>query len=222
MQHNALASRFLRGAKDLIWQEEPPARKKIAPPTPATAPAPSQIEAVSAATQNLASENKLQAQLLELVMQPATAFAALSEATSALREIVLDEATRYRSAFAFLKKTQQCDQAQLAQALQSHLDVLAAEVQRFHAQSNQAQSHEITARQQEVEQLQQEAAQLQQQIAQLAAIAEQKQAKAQALRAEIEQKERDIAATKQEFSQAVAWVEQKLLQQKQKMEQYLV
>ncbi|MFL6657121.1 MAG: hypothetical protein ACJ8GW_03540, partial [Massilia sp.] len=126
-----LASRLLQGAKDLVWQSPP----VLHTATPTTTP-PQAIPATS----------PLGAELLALVMNRPTAYSALSEAVDALAAIPMDEATRYRSAFALLRKTQQRTLAQIVQAIDVHLGLLDAEQERFSLQSAKAEDEQVTSR----------------------------------------------------------------------------
>jgi chromosome segregation ATPase len=172
------------------------------------------------------------AELLAVVMGRPTAYSALTESIAALADIPMDEATRYRSAFAVLKRTQSRSLEQVVQAVDVHLGVLDAEIARFKGQSKTAEDGEITARVAEVAAINTALTTVNQQIAQLRAqtdarIAQlqdelvQKQARAAKLTREAEQKKNAIQQTQQNFEAAITLVQNTLAADKTKLLQYL-
>jgi chromosome segregation ATPase len=172
------------------------------------------------------------AELLAVVMGRPTAYSALTESIAALGDIPMIEATRYRSAFAVLKRTQSRSLEQVVQAVDVHLGVLDAEIARFRGQSRTAEEGEINARVAEVaalhtaletinEQIGQLRAQTDARTAQLQDELAQKQARAAELTRETEQKRQAIAQTTQDFEAAVALVQNTLAADKARLLQYL-
>lgn len=171
-------------------------------------------------------------ELLSVVMGRPTAYSALTESITALADIPMDEATRYRSAFAVLKRTQSRSVEQVVQALDVHFGLLDAEIVRFKGQSKTAEDGEITARVAEVAAINTALAAVNQQITQLRAQTDaritqlqgelvQKQARAAELTQETEQKKRVIDQTTQNFEAATVWVQSTLAADKTKLLQYL-
>jgi chromosome segregation ATPase len=216
-----LASRLLQGAKDLVWQSPPVLHSAPAPTVPAAAPAP---------TANVI--NPLGAELLALVMSRPTAYSALAEAIEALAAIPMDEATRYRSAFALLRKTQQRTVEQIGQAIEVHLGVLEAEQERFAQQSARAEDDQVTTRSAQAASLDAEVEEGVRQIARLRADTESqvsqieqdlagKQERARELLRETEQKKQSLAHTREEFAGAANAVRAKLSTERAKLQQFL-
>lgn len=232
-----LAARLLHGAKDWVWQSNPtPSTDSTSAPraagrisaTPNAGAAPS----ASTPTANAIPATGIGAELLSIVMGRPTAYSALTESIAALVDIPMDEATRYRSAFAVLKRTQSRSLEQVVQAVDVHLGLLEAEVARFKGQSKTAEDGEITARVAEVAAIHTALAAVNQQIAQLRAQTDaritqlqdelvQKQARAAELTREAEQKKNAIQQTQQNFEAAVALVLNTLAADKTKLLQYL-
>ena len=235
----SLASRLLHGAKDLIWESEPASRKT----TPVIAqPKADQgsgaVRAVSKSTvDNVAvttgaANNSMSGELLAVVMSRPTAYSALAEAIAALADIPMDEATRYRSAFAVLKKTQQRTAEQITQAIELHLAVLDDEIIRFKGQSKSAEDGEITARNEEIAALQTALEQGTRQMDKLREETQvrirllqddlnQKHTRAQGLAREAEEKKRLIGERTQHFESATELVRSSLLREKEKCLQFL-
>ncbi|HEX8955346.1 MAG TPA: hypothetical protein VF798_03680, partial [Burkholderiaceae bacterium] len=126
--HESFATRLLHGARDLVWQEDPV--RPAAPAVPAAVRESKQLNPVNlanpgarpeTATVQTAKPSGMTAELLGVVLSRPTAYSALSEAIDALAEIPMDEAMRYRSAFAVLKQTQQRTVEQVLQAIDVHL-----------------------------------------------------------------------------------------------------
>ena len=227
---NGFASRLLHSAKDMIWQADPMDRSR-APSLPSAKPINNKTEAVANTISPVA--NGMSADLLAVVMNRPTAYSALSEAIAALAEIPMDEATRYRSAFAVLKKTQQRTVEQITQAIEVHVGVLEAEIIRFQGQSKNQEDGEITARITEVAAINASLDQSKQQIARLrtetdARIAQlqedlnKKQLRAKELAQETEQKKLAILQTTHNFETAITTVKEILNREKTKLLQYLV
>ena len=223
------ASRLLHGAKELIWQDDPRRVK----------PAANTASAVIKQTANGATmlraapvPNGMAAELLSVVMNRPTAYSALAEAIAALSEIAMDEATRYRSAFAVLKKTQQRTVEQIAQAVDVHLSLLESEKARFSGQSKNAEDGEITARLNEVAALSAAIDQANEQVVRVRADADahikqlqedmsKKQARAAELARETEEQKRAIFQTTQNFERASEVVSRTLREEKSRIQQYL-
>lgn len=215
-----LASRLLQGAKDLVWQSPPALHRSP------SAVAPAQVVAAPHIPSPLSAE------LLALVMNRPTAYSALAEAIAALAAVPMDEATRYRSAFALLRKTQQRTLEQIAQAIDVHLGVLEAEQERFSLQSAKAEDEQVTARTAQAARLDADVDEGVRQIATLRAAADAqvqqieqelagKQERARELLRETEQKKQSIANTRQQFASAADAVRASLSADRAKLQQYL-
>lgn len=233
----SLATRLLHGAKDLVWQDDIPARgnrqpgpanQETTPENPAT-PVTGRVTKQAVAGPD---ETAMSKELLTLVMERPTAYSALAEAITALAELPMDEATRYRSAFAVLRKTQQRTVEQVMQAIATHIDVLTAEQNRFSSQSHAAEEAEIHARLQEVKALGSAVTQGRQQIEQLRSETEQriskvqedlerKQARAAELEREADMRKKAIEKTVQDFAQAAGIVKARLDADQLRVSQYL-
>ncbi|MFZ6720129.1 hypothetical protein [Undibacterium sp. Ji49W] len=233
----SLATRLLHGAKDLVWQDDIPARnnrqpgpanQETTPENPAT-PVTGRVTKQAVADPD---ETAMSKELLALVMERPTAYSALAEAITALAELPMDEATRYRSAFAVLRKTQQRTVEQVMQAITTHIDVLTAEQNRFSSQSHAAEEAEIHARLQEVKALGSAITQGRQQIEQLRIEAEQriskvqedlerKQSRAAELEREADIRKKAIEKTVQDFAQAAGIVKARLDADQLRVSQHL-
>ena len=150
----SFGSRFLSGLKGLILEDEVPSKQanaaEPASAAPATAkPAPqapgAQAPVASALTSAATSESPMYANLLSVTLARTTAYTALTEAMTPLEEIIPDEMTRYRAAFAVIKKNRTLDQ--LIQAIDmQHMEVLEQEVARFSVQAKSKQYQDVEAR----------------------------------------------------------------------------
>jgi len=233
----SLAQRLLHGARDLVWQDDPMSRPTEAaevqnPAIAAIAAADGRSTTTAAAATSAAAPNGMTAELLSLVMSRPTAYSALSEAITALAEIPMDEAMRYRSAFAVLKQTQQRTVEQIAQAIDVHLGLLESERTRFAAQSQSAEQEGITARVTEMAALNASVEETNRQIAAVRAECESrirkmnedmttKQQRARELSRETEEKKQAIAQTKRNFEAAMDAVKTRLAGEKNKVQMYL-
>lgn len=225
-----LASRLLAGAKDLVWQDEPATKRAAnldaAPSRQADDRAAADNHSVSPAT------NPLAAELMSVVMNRPTAYSSLADAIAALSAIPLDEANRFRSAFAVLQKTQQRSVEQIVQAVDVHLSILESEKARFSAQCGSVEDEEVTSKLKEAEALGSASADADQQIAKLRADTEAlvqkieedkraRQTRAAELAREAKQKRQSIAQRSSEFATAAGAVQAVLLADKAKLQQYL-
>ena len=142
------ATRLLHGAKDLVWQDDPrTVRVNASATAPTQSAAPAMVDAGKGnADAGAPAPSAIASELLALVLNRPTAYSAMSEAIAALSGLGMDETTRYRAAFAVLKKTQQRTVEQIAQAIDVHLGLLQAERDRFASQSRAAENDQIAAR----------------------------------------------------------------------------
>lgn len=132
-------SRLFSGLKDLILEEETPAPAKKAEGRPDSETQRGQGLAsydTSAGSGSVATSSPMAASLLEQVLSRASAYTALNDALKPLEEIIPDEMTRYRAAFAVIKKNRSLDQVIQAIDLQ-HMQTLEDESTRFAAQAKQ-------------------------------------------------------------------------------------
>jgi hypothetical protein len=222
------ATRLLQGARDLVWQDEPVLQR------PAQTAGGDQ-EASASAQVSLAqpqADNSLTNELLSVVMSRPTAYSSLADAIAALADVPLDEATRYRSAYAVLKRTQQRTIDQIAQAIDVHISMLESEKVRFAAQSRHVEEEEIASRMAQVVALDDDMEAQARQIvalqtdtgAQVRRLQEEiarKQAHVAELKYEADQRRQAIARTKEDFDAAGKAVLNRLTREKSLVHQYL-
>lgn len=237
----SLTMRLLHGARDLVWQDDLPAKAETAdkPAAPETKTAAStgfkpevRPEARPASVQPDSQAKGMSAELLSVIMNRATAYSALSEAVEALAAMPMDEALRYRSAFAVLKQSQQRTVEQVVQAIEVHLGLLDAEGRRFAAQSDTAEQEGIAARAKEIAALNASAEEINRQVLALRTETEarirrmqeeqaQKQERARTLGREAEEKQQAIARTTRNFEAAMDEVKTRLTTDKARVQRYL-
>ncbi|MDB5771355.1 MAG: hypothetical protein JWM42_1729 [Burkholderia sp.] len=229
--HGNFGSRLLSGLKDLILESEPQAgtgsaEKKLVAETPASMPASSATPAPVSA-----SNSPMAASLSQLVLSRATAYTALVEAMGPLAEIIPDEITRYRAAFAVIKKGRTLEQVIQAIDLQ-HMQIVEDEVTRFTAQAKQKEDAEIHSPTSEVNTLN---ARIEAANAQIAGIRQETEARIREMEEgtrrdrkriddinrEVEEKRVAIASVQRQFDGAVSSVKESLLQEKAKILKYL-
>lgn len=226
----SLTARLLHSARDLVWQDETPVRMS----RPEAMPMPENVPATPVnpeSTQEI-PETGMGRDLFQLVMERPTAYSALTEAIDALAELPMDEATRYRSAFAVLKKTQQRTVEQNMQAITTHLDVLAAEQSRFANQSRAAEDDEINARLEEVkalhnaitlgrQQMDSLRSETEQRIRKIQEDLEHKRARATELELAADMRKKAIEKTIQDFSSAANSVKARLDADQERVKRHL-
>jgi hypothetical protein len=228
-------SRLFSGLKDLILEDEAPAPDKAAQGSPAATQKPTQgaapYEPSMASRPTLAASSPMTASLLEQVLNRATAFTALNEALKPLEEIIPDEMTRYRAAFAVIKKNRTLDQVVQAIDLQ-HLHMLEDEVTRFAAQAKQKENSDINVRVAEAATLKDNVEAATQQIVKLREETENRiriveeamqrdRTRMDEIDRELLEKRQAIASVQNQFNSAVASVKESLLQDKAKILKYL-
>ena len=230
-------ARFFSGLKDLILEEEKPAANgpAIAKPSAANSSAqglPSGDSAAQFSSQaNSVAHSSMAASLLEQVLNRATAYIALTDAIKPLEEIIPDEMTRYRAAFAIVKKNRSLDQVLQAIDMQ-HLQILEDEVTRFAGQAKQKEATDINVLVAEAKTLTDNVEAAAQQTIKLREETENRirivEEAAQRDRTRVDEIERDllekrqaIAQVESQFNSAVASVRNSLLQSKAKILKYL-
>jgi hypothetical protein len=233
-KESGFASRLLHGAKDLIWQDDPVANRtayqRDGSVIGASAEKRDQRQDVSA--DSGLNSNPMADDLFAVVMSRPTAYSSLAEAINALSELSMDEATRYRSAFAVLKKTQQRTVVQITQAVDVHVGLLESEIVRFSSQSRNTEEAEISAREKAVDLLNGDVEQRNSQISALRTETEErirklqeeiseKQSRAVELKNEVEQKKQSILQTKRDFEKAIDTVRARLSEEKEKIQTFL-
>lgn len=255
----SLGSRFISGLKDLILEDETPDSEKAeaidpapdnqtrAAPRPPYAHAPNEfatnqfantqpmqtasslMQAASSSMQTASSP--MTANLLELVLGKATAYTALHEAIKPLEEIIPDEMTRYRAAFAVIKKNRSLDQVVQAIDMQ-HMQLLNDEAARFAAQAKQKEAKDIDVRVAEAKTLKDnvEAAALQiiklreeteHRISVVEAAVQRDRTRLDEIDRELLEKRQSIAQVQAQFNNAIASVKDTLVQNKAKILRYL-
>lgn len=231
--HDSFAARLLHGARDLVWQDDParPAGATVAAAVGEHRLA-DPVQVPEAAPAQAAKPSGMSAELLGMVLNRPTAYSALYEAIGALADISMDEAMRYRSAFAVLKQTQQRTVEQVLQAIDVHLGLLDTERTRFAAQSDDAEQEGIAVRAKEIAALNASAEETNRQILALRADCEsrirrmqedlaQKQERARTLAREAERKKQAIADTTRNFEIAAEAVKTRLAGDRAKVQRYL-
>ncbi len=167
-KEEGFGSRFLSGLKGMILEDEVPAKRAPAADdapggvAPAAAPAANQgkpghpapgtgfVPAAPAVPSSAAPmpSSPMFNNLMAVTLGRATAYTALTEAMSPLEEIIPDEMTRYRAAFALIKKSRTLDQVVQAIDMQ-HMEVLAEEIARFGVQAKSKEYQDVHARTEE-------------------------------------------------------------------------
>lgn len=156
-------SRFLSGLKDMLIEEDAPAKKAEAEagsaadpaaPAPVTSAAATGAQPASATSYapQVSRQSPMYTSLMELTLARQTAYTALTEAMQPLEDIIPDEMTRYRAAFAIIKKNRTLDQIVQAIDLQ-HIEALDQEVARFGVQAKNKEFTDVQSRLDESTQL---------------------------------------------------------------------
>jgi hypothetical protein len=228
-------SRLISGLKDLILEDEAPAPEKTAADGSAAGQKPAQnagpYAPSMASSPALTVSSPMTASLLEQVLNRATAFTALNEALKPLEEIIPDEMTRYRAAFAVIKKNRSLDQVIQAIDFQ-HLHMLEDEVTRFAAQAKQKENSDINVRVTEAATLKDNVQAATEQIVKLRDETEKRiriveeamqrdRTRMDEIERELLEKRQAIALVQNQFNSAVASVKDSLLQDKAKIFKYL-
>lgn len=243
-KEEGFGSRFLSGLKGMILEDEVPAKRAPAeepPEAPAAAarggnpgiPAPgSGFVASSQPSAPLSNpQSPMFANLMQVTLSRATAYTALTEAMTPLEEIIPDEMTRYRAAFALIKKSRTLEQVVQAIDMQ-HLEVLEEEVARFEVQAKSKQHQDVQTRIDEsaglkaridaanarIVELRRE---MEQQVAAIEqSIAQDRQRVSDIDRA-VEENRQAIASVQRQFDGAAAAVRENLISAKAKILKYL-
>ncbi len=227
-----LGSRFLNGLKGLIIEEEAPEKKE---PTKQASEALTSKETMAAPTASSAGsaaiDSPMAASLMQLVLNRTTAYTALTDAMTPLEEIISDEMTRYRAAFAVIKKNRTVDQ--LIQAIElQHMQILENEVTRFKAQAREKEDADVHARLNEAKTLNGniEAAnaelgrlrhEMESRIRTIEENMERDRLRINEIDREVEEKRNAIASVQQQFDNAVSAVKESLQQAQAKIVRYL-
>jgi hypothetical protein len=228
-------ARLMSGLKDLILEEDAPVAGKAGGEkvvdarvsSPAMAPATSSTHAMPPPLPN----SPMTKSLMEQVLNRATAYTALTEAMTPLEEIIPDEMTRYRAAFAVIKKSRSLDQVIQAIDLQ-HMQVLDDEMLRFASQAKQKEAADIDSRIAEAQTLKGniEAAELQAvklredietRIRTIQEGVQRDSLRVDEINREVNEKRQAIASVQRQFDGAAASVRESLLQAKAKILKYL-
>ena len=244
-------SRFLTGLKGLILEDEVPKRAPAAeaPAAPAAAPtrpggtpAPGQgfvatpagapASAPTQAGPAMAGTNSpMFANLMSVALSRVTAYTALTEAMEPLQEIIPDEMTRYKAAFALIKKSRTLEQVVQAIDLQ-HIEALEEEVARFGVQAKNKQFQDVQQRLDEADgikaridaanarivQLRQE---LEAQVKTIEDGVARDRQRAQEIDRAVEESRQAIASVQRQFDSAAAAVREQLTSAKAKVLKYL-
>ncbi len=231
-------SRFISGLKDLILEDEAPDQAKPDGATPAQdvrsssqKPLAADASGFAAMQSGYTQSSPMAASLLEQVLSRPSAYTALHDAIKPLEEIIPDEMTRYRAAFAVIKKNRTLDQVVQAIDMQ-HMQVLESEVTRFAAQAKQKEAADIDVRLSEAQTLKDnvEAAAVQiiklreeteNRIRVVEAAMQRDRTRLDEIDRELLEKRQAIAQIENQFNSAVASVKDSLVQTKAKILKYL-
>lgn len=230
-------ARFMTGLKDLILEEETPNQAKPEEKAPdasrskTRAQPPADFSGLTTSQPITASSSPMTAHLLEQVLSRATAYTALNDAIKPLEEIIPDEMTRYRAAFAVIKKNRSLDQVIQAIDMQ-HMQAVDDEVARFAAQAKQKEVTDINARVTEAQTLKDNVDAAGVQITKLREETENRirvvedavqrdRARLDEIERELLEKRQAIALIETQFNSAVASVKDTLTQNKAKIVRYL-
>lgn len=239
-------SRFLSGLKGMILEDDVPAKRAPAEEAPAAVapaaaaraantgtPAPGTGFVASAPGAGPVSnpQSPMYANLLSVTLSRATAYTALTEAMTPLEEIIPDEMTRYRAAFAVIKKSRTLEQVVQAIDMQ-HLEVLEEEVARFDVQARSKQHQDVQSRIDEAAALKAriEAAnarvvelrrELEQQVAAIEQSIQQDRQRVNEIDRAVEENRQAIASVQRQFDGAAAAVRENLVSAKAKILKYL-
>lgn len=220
-------SRFLSGLKEMLVEEDAPANKAQADAEPAAntaAPARSDVTPAS-------RQSPMYASLMELTLARQTAYTALTEAMQPLEDIIPDEMTRYRAAFAVIKKNRTLDQVLQAIDLQ-HLDALEQEVARFGVQAKNKEFTDVQSRLDESAQLKAriEAAnaqvvnlrrELEERVSTIEQSVQRDRQRATELEREVQQQRAAIESIQRQFDSTAAAVRETLTSARAKIVKYL-
>jgi hypothetical protein len=233
---SGFGARFISGLKDLILEDDKPDRpsatgKKLSDASPSTSALAADASARLSARPVSSSDSPMAASLLEQVLGRSTAFTALNDAIKPLEEIITDEMTRYRAAFAIIKKNRSLDQVVQAIDLQ-HMQILEEEVTRFASQTKQKEATDIDVLVAEAKTLKDNVQAAAQQIVKLREETENRilvvEGAAQRDRTRVEEIDRELLEKRQaialvanQFNSAVASVKDSLQQSKAKILKYL-
>jgi hypothetical protein len=231
-------SRFISGLKDLILEDEAPDQAKPDSVEPAQdrrsgspKPVASDASGFAATQPGYAQSSPMASSLLEQVLSRPSAYTALHDAIKPLEEIIPDEMTRYRAAFAVIKKNRTLDQVVQAIDMQ-HMQALEDEVTRFAAQAKQKQATDIDVRLSEAKTLKDNVEAAAGQIVKLREETENRirvvEAAMQRDRTRLDEIDRELLEKRQaivqienQFNGAVASVKDNLVQTKTKILKYL-
>ncbi|WP_146204660.1 hypothetical protein [Massilia glaciei] len=239
----SFGSRFLSGLKGMILEDEVPAKRAPAEAPAAAAPAPAAGAAARgnpgqspsapapSFTAPASQDSPMFASLLSVTLARATAYTALTEAMTPLEEIIPDEMTRYRAAFAVIKKNRTLEQVVQAIDLQ-HMEVLAEEVARFAVQAKSKQFQDVQSRVDESTNLKARIDAANAQVANLRRELEEKvraiedgvqrdRQRAAEIDRAVDENQKAIAAVQRQFDAAAAAVRESLTGAKAKILKYL-
>lgn len=245
-KEEGFGSRFLSGLKGRILEDEVPAKRAeaeapvgVAPavvprasaghPAPGSGfiPASPPMPAGAAPMQSSPMFNSL----MSVTLGRATAYTALTEAMTPLEEIIPDEMTRYRAAFALIKKSRTLEQVVQAIDMQ-HLEVLEEEIARFGVQAKSKEYQEVHSRMEESASLKAriDAAnakvlelrrQLEEQVRDIEDSVQRDRQRANEIDRAVEENRQAIAQVQRQFDGAAAAVRENLTSAKGKILKYL-
>jgi hypothetical protein len=244
-EDGGFGARLLSGLKDFILEDDSPREKAVAEqPSAKTERAAQTIQPPDVVSKPLSASftypaqmsaaqanSPLTSSLLEQVMSRSSAYTALVEAMTPLEEIIPDEMTRYRAAFAVIKKNRSLDQVIQAIDLQ-HMQTLEHEISRFASQAKEREAADIDTRVGEEQALKANIEAAERQVVQMREELEQRirslqdgvqrdRQRVDAIGREIAEKRQAIAVVQRQFDAAAGSVSHSLQSTKAKILKYL-
>ncbi len=242
-EEGGFGSRLLSGLKDLILEDDAPREKAAAEQSTdkteradqaASSPVAenkSNASFTSPPPMNSQASSPLTSSLMEQVMSRSSAYTALTEAMTPLEEIIPDEMTRYRAAFAVIKKNRSLDQVIQAIDLQ-HMQTLDNEISRFASQAKEREAADIDTRLGEeqtlkanIEAAERQAIQMREEVEQrirtLQEGVQRDRQRVEAIEREVAEKRQAIAVVQGQFDIAANAVKHSLQSAKAKILKYL-
>jgi predicted RNase H-like nuclease (RuvC/YqgF family) len=215
--------------KGVFVVEDPNAAKKATPPPAASSPSVSAppVPTVAASTVFEKASGQVNQRFTEVLFnamgaanQPGFDYFEFKQALQNLQKVAMDDATRYRSAFA-MAQAMGATPEKLIQSAQSYLGVLSSEQTKFLQAADNHQSTQLGGKQTQIANLQAAVQQKENQIQQLMREMEQHKQELAQLRTEIEQADSKLIQTKADFSASYSDIVRQIQSDMQNMKTYL-
>jgi hypothetical protein len=229
-----MGTRFLKGLRDAIVEEDPSAQARRARDAKSASPVAdagaTPLEA-TARTSAALPVSPMTASLFDAVLNKPTAYTAFTDKLVPLEGIVLDERTRYQAAYALVRTSRSIEQV-IASIDMQHLQWLDAEAARFSAQLKEREAAEVQTRLAEAQSLDARIEAANQQVVRLREELEARiQAIGQAVQrdreraaqigVEVAAQRKELAAVQAQFDAAARQVKDSLVQAKAKLRSHL-